>query len=254
MDLPREYISYSQIRLYQGCAKKYYYTYIEKIEIPMRDKIYLGIVSHASFEHYFKEKIEGRKPTAEALNEVFNHQFDTQQQNFKIVWEDSKEENRRRGSALVKYFFHHVAPTIHPLMVEKELWADLPVINVRLKGILDLVETDFSITDFKTTTARWSLSRVRSYYLQVVIYRYLFEKTFGTTISNLKFKIIHAKNPTNINHQDIIINPKDVDFDYTKMFEIISYVVNNIKQGIFFVNENYSCAFCEFKKFCKNKG
>jgi len=48
MNLPKKYISYSQIRLYQSCPKKYYYTYIEKIPVPISDKVLLGIVFHST--------------------------------------------------------------------------------------------------------------------------------------------------------------------------------------------------------------
>jgi putative RecB family exonuclease len=258
MDLPREYISYSQIRLYQTCPKKYYYTYIEKISLPVNDKVFLGVVFHSVAEDYFKEKIAGSAGgeavgiPVEKLLDIFNRKFDSFRNEQKITWEDPIEETRKRGNAFVRYFARVVAPLIHPMMVEKELWASLPGIDVKLKGVIDLVETDFSITDFKTTTAKWSKTRIKSAYLQMVIYRYLFEQNFGDVITQLKFKIIYAKNPTNIKHQEISIKPKDVDFDYARMFDIIKYVVDNIRQGVFYKNESYTCGYCEYREICRS--
>jgi len=251
MELPRGYISYSQIRLYQTCPKKYYYIYVKKVPVPVNEKVYLGIVFHAVIESYFKEKINGSEPSNEALLEKFAETFAKLQKEQVVTWESPQEETFKRGSAFVKHFLHHVVPTIKPLMVEKELITDLPGSDVSLKGIIDLVETDFSITDFKTTTARWSKTKIKNHYLQVVIYRYLFEKAFGDVISRLKFKIIYSKNPTAVHHQEIEVKPKDVDFDYTRMFEVIKYVVDNIRQEIFFKNESFSCGFCEFKDLCR---
>ncbi|NIM12353.1 MAG: hypothetical protein GTO45_09585 [Candidatus Aminicenantes bacterium] len=250
MDLPKGYISYSQIRMYQTCPKKYYYTYIEKVPVPVKDKIFLGIVFHSAVEYYFNEKINGQEPQQETLVKLFNQTFASLQKEQEILWEDPPEKNRKRGIAFVKYFLRQVAPAIDPLMVEKELLADLPGIDAKLKGVIDLVETDFSITDFKTTTAKWSKSRLKSSYLQMVMYRYLFEKSFGDVISQLKFIIIHSKNPTNIKHQEISIKPRDVDCDYNQMFDIIKYVVENIRNEVFYIEENYSCGFCEFKAHC----
>jgi putative RecB family exonuclease len=252
MDLPREYISYSQIRLYQTCPKKYYYTYIEKIPTPIKDKIFLGIVFHSLVEYFFKEKISGQTPQQKKMVELFKEKFDTRQNEQEITWDDSPGKNRNRGIAFVKYFLRQVAPAVEPLMVEKELWADLPGIDVPLKGVIDLVETDFSITEFKTTTAKWSKARLKGSYLQVVIYRYLFEKCFDNVIKRLKFIIVYAKNPPPVKHQEISIKPKDVDCDYSQMLDIVRYVVENIKNGVFYKNENYSCAFCEFKDVCRN--
>ncbi|MCP4221227.1 MAG: PD-(D/E)XK nuclease family protein, partial [bacterium] len=65
MDLPRGYISYSQIRTYQTCPKMYYYSYVERIKTPVNDKILLGIVFHAVVEYCLKEKINGKIPAKE---------------------------------------------------------------------------------------------------------------------------------------------------------------------------------------------
>ena len=251
MELPREYISYSQIRLYQSCPRKYYYTYIENLALPINEKVFLGVVFHSVIEKYFSEKIKGTILPIENLTELFRKEFDFKSEKQEIRWEIPKDDTRKRGVAFVNYFLRQVAPVIDPLMVEKELWADLPDMDVKLKGVLDLVETDFSITDFKTTTAKWSKARIRASYLQVIIYRYLFEKNFGDVIKRLKFKIIYSKNASSIKHQEILIDPRDVDFDYNRMLEIIRFVVDNIKQGVFEKNENFSCGFCEYKDICK---
>lgn len=253
MDLPRGYISYSQIRLYQSCPLKYYYTYIRKIQVPVNDKIFLGIVFHAAVEYYLKEKIEERIPHRDRVLEYFEEEFEKKQKEMNLVWENTPEETKKRGLAFVRYFMKDIAHTVNPIMVEKELLADLPGLDTKLKGVIDMVEEDFSITDFKTTTAKWSKSRIKSSYLQVVIYRYLFEHAFGDVISKLKFKIIYSKKSTNIRHQEVVVNPRDVDYDYNKMFDIIKYVVEGIRAESFPKNESYGCGFCEYKDICRSE-
>ncbi len=252
MELPKEYISYSQIRLYQTCPKKYYYSYVQKISAPLNDKVYLGITFHAAVEYYLNQKIAGTSPVIDRLLEYFTNFFDESQKKMQIVWDIKAEETRKRGIAFVRYFMKEIAHTVKPMMVEKELVAQLPAINVKLKGVIDLVEEDFSITDFKTTTAKWSKTRIKGSYLQVIIYRYLFEQSFGDVISLLKFKIFYSKNSTHIRHQEVAIKPKDVDYDYDKMLEIIAHVVDGIRGEVFYKNEGYTCGFCEFKEICKN--
>lgn len=219
----------------------------------MNDKIYLGIVFHAAIEYYLKEKIEGRIPHKDRVLEYFEAEFQDRQKKMKLVWENSLEETKKRGLAFVRYFMKDIAHTIKPIMVEKELLSELPGLGVSLKGVIDMVEEDFSITDFKTTTAKWSKTRIKSSYLQVVIYRYLFEKAFGDVISRLKFQIIYSKKSTNIRHQEVVVNPRDVDYDYNKMFDIIKYVVDGIKGESFPKSESYGCGFCEFKELCRNE-
>ena len=249
MDLPKEYISYSQIRLYQTCPKKYYYTYIEEVKAPVNDKVFLGIVFHSIVEHYLKEKISNKAPAKEELVNFFEERFQEGQKRQEISWGAPEAEARKRGAAFVRHFLREMAPDIDPLMVEKELIVDLPDLDVKLKGVIDLVETDFSITDFKTTTAKWSKKRLKDSYLQMQIYKFLFEKSFGNVISYLRFRIIYAKQASNIKDQKLSV--KASDLDTSKMFDIIRYVVENIREGVFYKNENYTCGYCEFKDLCR---
>jgi DNA helicase-2/ATP-dependent DNA helicase PcrA len=251
MTLPREYISYSQIRLYQTCPKKYYFTYIKEIETPINDKIFLGTVFHSIVEYYLREKISNREPEKEVLLNRFKEQFQESQKEQEINWIAPAGETRKRGLAFVRHFLKEIALDIKPLMVEKELIGDLPDLDVKLKGIIDLVETDFSITDFKTTTAKWSKNRVKQSYLQMQIYRYLFEQAFGEVVSHLNFRIIYSKNAVNIKNQKISV--KAPDLDCGKMFDIIKYVVESIKNGVFYKNESFACGYCEFKDICRKE-
>jgi DNA helicase-2/ATP-dependent DNA helicase PcrA len=251
MNLPKEYISYSQIRLYQTCPKKYYYTYIQEIKSPVTDKIFLGTLFHSIVEFYLKEKISKREPGKEDLLKRFEEKFQEYQKNQEIAWNIPEAETRKRGLAFVRYFLKEIAPEIDPLMVEKELVVALPELDVKLKGIIDLVETDFSITDFKTTTAKWSKTRIKDSYLQMQIYRYIFEKSFGDVITHLRFRIIYAKGMTGIKDQKVSV--KASDLDTSKMLDIIKYVVDNIRNEAFYKNESYTCSYCEYKDLCRKE-
>ncbi len=249
MELPRGYISYSQIRLYQLCPKKYYYTYIEDRKAPINDKIFLGVVFHSVVEHYLNEQINGRTLEKEELVEYFKEQFENLQADEKITWDATENETRRRGKAFVHHFLRDIAQELQPLMVEKEMEAHLPELDVTLKGVIDLVETDFSITDFKTTTAKWSKTRVKESYLQMQIYRYLFEKNFGDVVTHLRFRIVYSKSAKAIKDQKISVQATDLDS--SRMFDIIKYVVENIRNEVFYKNESYHCGFCDFKDICR---
>ncbi|MCK4836063.1 MAG: PD-(D/E)XK nuclease family protein [Candidatus Aminicenantes bacterium] len=248
MDLPRGYISYSQINTYQNCPQKYYFSYIEEISPPVNEKIFLGVVFHATLEHYFNQKISGNEIKKQELVTLFCEKFRTLREEREIFWDSSQAEIEDRGISFIKYFENNLAPGITPLMVEKELEVELAEVGVRLKGILDLVEQDFSITDFKTTNAKWSGSRMKRSFLQMVIYKYLFEQSFGLINPKLKLKILYANPSKNVKYQEVFLNPDDIDLK--QMFKIIHYVVENISKGVFYKNESYICGFCEFNDIC----
>ncbi|MCU0287771.1 MAG: PD-(D/E)XK nuclease family protein, partial [Acidobacteria bacterium] len=193
-------------------------------------------------------KISNREPGKEKLLTRFEDEFREGQKKQAINWEVPEPETRKRGLAFIRHFLKEIAPEINPLMVEKELVVELPDLNVKLKGIIDLVETDFSITDFKTTTAKWSKNRIKDSYLQMQIYRYIFEKYFGDVITHLRFRIVYSKSNTGIKDQKVSV--KAADLDASKMLNIIGYVVENIRNGVFYKNENYTCSYCDFKDLC----
>lgn len=252
VNLPKDYISYNQVRLYQTCPKKYYFSYVEEIETPINDRIFLGMVFHAVVEDFLKKRLEGQtpEPGKEIVLETFKEKFVTMQKECEIGWITSPEETERRGIAFVTHFLRDIASTIDPLMVEKELEVELSEIGVKLRGIIDLVEKDFSITDFKTTTARWTKEKIKTSYLQMVIYKYLFEKSFGDVISQLKFRILYSKDSSHIKNQ--LVTRNAADFDFKKMFGVIKYVVENISNGVFYKNESFYCGFCEHLDVCQN--
>lgn len=248
--LPRDYISYNQIRQYQTCPRKYRYAYIENIKPPVNHRIYLGIVYHSSIEYFLKKKAGGVIIPHEELQQYFNDLFDTRQQEIEVCWDSEKGKNqsRQRGRAFINYFLKEFAGRIQPFLIEKELEVEVADLGIKLKGIPDLVEKDFSITDFKTTTARWPKNRINQALLQMVIYKYLFESQYGKVNNQLKFRIIYSRTHTNIKHQELVIDSRDIDFK--KMFDIIEYIIDQISSQRFYRNESFHCRFCEYRDLC----
>jgi len=250
MELPREYISYNQIRLYQDCPKKFYYHYIKDIKAPINEKTFVGVIFHKTIEEYFKNKINGKILEREEVIEIFNSNFYEEKENSEVVWLTSIEKNKQRGILFVNYFLNNIAERIEPLMVEEDIEVYSSELEVNIKGIIDLIEKDFSITDFKTTTSKWSNSRVNKSYLQMMIYRYILKEKFNFIPKELKFEILYSGKSNNIKHQRTKIIPND--FDEKKMFDILKYVIDEIKKGNFYKNHSYMCNICEYKDICKN--
>jgi len=248
MPLPKGYISYSQIRTYRNCPRQYFFSYIENIKTPINDKIFVGVVFHDTAEFYIKKQIEGSSPSAEETSECFIKTFNSKVESSEIIWSESKEKSFKRGLAFINYFVKNIASDIKPMMSEKAVECAMPGSDIKLKGIIDLVEEDFSITDFKTTTAKWSKDRINKSFLQMCIYKYLFEESIGGHIKELKFKIIYSKNATKIKHQEQSLLSENVDM--SKVFEIINFVIDNIEKGYFYKNESYICNFCDYKNIC----
>jgi hypothetical protein len=247
MPLPREYISHNQIRLYRECPKKYFYTYIAALPAPITDKIHLGTVFHAAAAEYLTRKIAQGDITPHALRDYYQDSFRTLQQDREIRWNGAKEKARERGAALVHHFVTAIGPALRPLMIEKEITVPVPDSDIRIKGVLDLVEDTFAITDFKTATAKWPAKRAQQS-LQMVMYKYLFEQQFTASSGALQYLVIYAKHAGQVRHQAI---PVAIDGAVTAaMLAIVADVVAAIGRGDFPRHEGFFCPYCEYKSPC----
>lgn len=248
MGFPRGHLSYSQIRTYLICPKKYEFGYISGIRVPQSDKLLLGVVFHAALEWYFRSKLAHRDPSVNELEEWFNGEFDRVSREQDVRWDVPRGRVRDRGIAFTRYFHSELAHEFSPLLVEQELEAPIPGHELPLRGVLDLVEEDLRITDFKTATTRWSKSRVRHSRLQMVIYKYLFEHSYGDANSNLRFCVIYSRKGDGVRSQLLEV-PAGPD-DREHLFGVIEHVGSGISAGRFPRNEGFRCAFCEYRDHC----
>ncbi len=248
MELPRGYISYNQIKLYRACPRKYYYIYLEGLSTPIDDKIYTGIVVHKVIENYLQMKIQGGVPERAEMLEMYDSIFDANDENHEILWQKSRSKVKSRGVGFVKHFIENVGLYLDPLMVEAELEADVDGIKVR--GVIDLVEKNHILSDFKTARMKWSVKRVEHSSLQMYIYRYLLLKSEGIDSKDLRFKVLSAKNAGHIRYQDISI--ENIDEDFSFMREEITRTATLIKEEKFEPRRGQLCGGCFFRERCSS--
>lgn len=248
MELPRGYISYNQIKLYRQCPRAYYCKYIQGLEDTLDDKIYLGIVFHSSVENHLKKRIAGLFCTAKEAMEDFSRIFEEQQAFHPVQWKNPKRDVERRGQAMLAHYLKEMDKEVDPLLVEEEMEELIPEIGIRLRGIVDLIEKDFSISDFKTATARWSGERAESSFLQMVIYRYLFERRYGPVTTRLRFRVIYSRSARTVRQQVLSFPASDADF--SKMIQVISAVADGIRSEAFHPISSYRCRNCGFRAEC----
>jgi len=250
MPLPREHISHNQIRIYSECPRKYQFLYLDGIIPPINDRILLGLAFHAAAAEYFRQKIASTVLSEDAVAEIFLSHFHTIRNEKEIAWKGSISECENRGLAFIRFFSRIIAPDIQPLICEKEYSAIVPGTHqLILKGIVDLIETDFTITDFKTTSSKWASTRVR-HSLQMTIYRFLLEKIHGPVFSSIKYEIVYGRTPSAIHRQVLTYSPSQEDLQ--QMLEVVRHVAGRIDQGHFPKIVGHHCNFCDLKKHCRS--
>jgi len=245
---PRGHLSYSQIRTYLICPRKYSFNYVEEISVPLNDKLLLGTLVHETLERYFRLRLKGGGAGPEEMEGWFIEEFLQARDNREILWSDQPERVRKRGAGMIRHFIHDLASDFSPLMVEKELEAPLDGCPVNLRGVIDLVEEDLTITDFKTATARWSRSRLRHSSLQMVVYKYLFESVFGNANSRQRFCVMYSRKGEVVRSQFLEVQAGPEDREH--LFRVIAYVAEGIGAERFPRHEGFRCGLCEYHDHC----
>jgi putative RecB family exonuclease len=131
----------------------------------------------------------------------------------------------------------------------------VPIINpqdgyrlgIDLEGVIDLVEENDTITEFKTS-AQMIYPKEADNYLQLTIYSYAFEALTQRPPKLLKVvNFVKTKKP-----KMITLETKRSKADYQRFFFLASQVLKGIQQRIFFPRSGFWCKDCEYGGICKD--
>src|SRR2546426_106438 len=149
--------SLSQIQTYLGCPLKYRFQYIDQIPRPWRAAaMAFGTSVHAAVEWFHKERLAGRSPELTQVLQVFDADWYAQNVEPLVFSErESKDSLAEKGRAMLQLYVESTNGT-KPVAVEQPFELDLAdpetgeVLDVRLRGIIDLVEEGETLVDLKT--------------------------------------------------------------------------------------------------------
>lgn len=251
MVLPRGYLSNSQLNCYLECPLKYCLIYIENRVIPINDYLFLGSVYHSAAEYYFNERIKGHWPDQDICRDFLLSTFERQMQEEQVIWTRPVDKVRAAGLAFIGAFVETIGEKCRPMLVEKELQTVIPGSDVQFKGIIDLVEEDFSLVDLKTSNRKWNgTSGYRA--RQMFFYKFLFEQSFCSSVSGLRFEVLSAATPPGtVLHQRIPVEASKDDVQAS--LELALKVASDISAGLFPAREACNLRYCEFRAECRKK-
>lgn len=249
-----KHISISQINLYALCSLKYRFSYVDTIEKLFKPAgLAFGSSFHAALEWLNRKRMETGSVSADEVIKIFK--ADWYAQNFETIKfkaKDSQESLAELGQAMILKYLENLPPK-RPVEIEMEF--EIPLVNFTtgevldliLKGVIDLIEEDGVIVDHKTsarvldeTTVNDSLQLTAYSYA----YRYLYQKPEkGLRIDN----IVKTKNP-----QVKRFHTSRTEQDHIRLFHIAQAVLTGIESQVFFPCPGWACADCEFADHCRN--
>ena len=248
-----EPLSVSRVQSYLFCPLKYRFQYIDRIPPPWRAAaLAFGSSVHAAIEWFQKERFAGRTPDPEAVVKVFD--ADWFAQNLEPVVfpaKESKEILGEKGRDLVRLNAEQVDGTL-PQLIEDRFEIDLvdpetgEVLDVRLRGVIDLIETDGTLVELKTAARTFDTGSLERH-LQLSTYALVRFLATGQ-IPPLR---IDALLKTKVPRLERLPASRTVE-DLAWTARLIESVALAIRGSSFFPNPSWKCSECEFFAHCQS--
>ena len=248
------HLSNSQINLYSQCSLKYKFQYIDEFPKPFKPSgLALGSAVHSALSWINRERMNGNSITLERLYRIFDADWYSQKVDTEIRYKDGEEEMKLvvLGKEMLGLYLEQSYKAVQGI----EIPFAVPLINpqtgqrlgIDLEGVIDLIEKEDTITEFKTS-AQMIDPKEADNYLQLTIYSYAFEALVQRPPKLLKVvNFVKTKKP-----KIITLETKRCKADYQRFFFLASHVLKGIQQRIFFPRTGFWCKDCEYGGLCKD--
>src|SRR5262245_56802780 len=251
MDQPRT-ISVSQVNAYLACPLKYRFQYVDKIPRPWRvAAIAFGSSVHAAVEWFHRERLAGRGPELTEVLKVFDADWYAQNVEPLVFSErESREGLAEKGRAMLQLYVES-ANGVKPLAVEQPFELDLAdpetgeVLEVRLRGVIDLIEEGDVLVDLKTagrTLEAGGLER----HLQLSTYALAYLLLRGN-VPKLRLDMLLKTVKPRLERHETTRSVEDLSWTA----RLIREVSLAIETEHFFPNPSWRCTECEYFAHCQ---
>lgn len=249
---PKRVISVSQVNAYLGCPLKYRFQYVDKIPRAWRvAAMAFGTSVHAAVEWFHKERIAGRNPELPQVVKVFDADWYAQNMEPLVFSErESKDSLADKGRAMLQLYVESTNG-VKPVAVEQGFELDLAdpetgeVLELRLRGIVDLVEEGGTLVDLKTagrTLEQGGLER----HLQLSTYALAHLLLHGS-IPKLRLDMLIKTAKPRLERHETTRSLEDLVWTA----RLIREVSLAIETEHFFPNPSWRCTECEYFAHCQ---
>lgn len=245
-------ISVSQVNAYLGCPLKYRFQYIDKIPRPWRvAAMAFGTSVHAAVEWFHNERLAGRVPELESVLQVFDADWYAQNTEPLVFSEkESKDSVAEKGRAMLRVYVES-ATQVKPVAVEQPFEVDLAdpetgeLFDLRLRGIIDLVEEGETLVDLKTAGRTLEVGGLERH-LQLSTYALAHVLLHGT-IPKLRLDMLLKTAKPRLERHETSRTLEDLGWTARLIYEVSLA----IQTEHFFPNPSWRCTECEYFAHCQ---
>ncbi len=254
---PPEALSASSIQLYLTCSLKWRFQYLDRLPRTFTSgNQAFGTTMHAALNWLHKERKQSRNPPLAEVLQVFEADWYAQTQvegGQPIRFEDLTDVDLllHKGKELLTQYYHLPAGRVR----DSEFYFTLPLVNpatgevldVPIRGVIDLVEQDDAIVEFKAPQKAPPMADLPEN-IQVTVYAYAYEKLFGKLPREIrKISLVRTKSP----RIDTQITGRE-ERDFERLFNLGKEVLKGIRAEVFIPNRGcWLCKDCEYDQDCR---
>lgn len=237
-------LSPTQARTYLDCSAKWWFRYGMRFPEPKTSSLALGISVHQALEANFREKLEtGEDLPTMGIVMLFRDAWLEQITETQFQEDESPGELCRKGEEMVRKYMDEVAGGIQPAAVEQDVSGEIG--GVRVRGRVDLVDTEGRIIDVKTA-ARKPSGISPSYAFQLATYRQITPNVSG----EVRLDTLVKTKTVQLVQDSYAVSEEDLRLTHN----LYPAVQEGIRSGLYVPNrQSFLCSRrnCVFSKRCE---
>jgi putative RecB family exonuclease len=246
-------ISLSKVQTYLLCPLKYRFQYVDKIPKPWRaSALAFGTSVHAAIEWFHRERIAGRTPDAEAVQNIFAADWYAQNLEPLVFKEkESSEGLADMGRKMLQIYVQQVLGEPVPIAVEESFEVDLAdpitgeLFDLKLRGRIDLLEKGELLVDVKTAGRAFDCRGLERH-LQLSVYA-LSSYLLRHRIPKLRLDVLLKTKTPRFERMETARTVEDLAWTA----HLIRGVAGSIASGQFHPNPGWICGECEYFAHCQ---
>jgi RecB family exonuclease len=256
-----DHLSFSSIKTYQACPKKFAFKYIELVPEEFTPSYFsFGGAFHRAVERIHESTIAGEPvPGLDELVDAFDRAWTdlvAERSPVKFSKDEDAGSLRQLATRMLSAYREHllVSPNRGSQIIAIEesvrfrLLADVPPIEMRL-DLLELRGTDLIVSDLKTSKSRWSEAKIADGLPQLVLYAHglmpILRELGATRIVPRFVTVTKAKKPV-----VQVLQPTATQADVTRLKQTVAETWNAIQSDVFPRYESWACAQCPYQRRC----
>lgn len=258
LHLPTGYLSVSQVQKYLKCPAQYGFRYVSKLKETISSGLIMGRAFHKGMQTAsFKKAMEGEILSTDDVLDVYSDSFDYEKENDDVEWgDDDPAQVKDDGAKLVTKYYEEIGHAIVPMVDDEGIpYAERKhtfeiVPGLKVFGVIDMIESDGSIRDYKTSSKSPSKNIIDEK-IQLPVYAMMYRDLFGQDEKTVGFDYaVNLKKEKKVMRVETE-GPID-DNRIERTIQTFVGVAKSISAGIFYPNEeSNACGYCSFKKICK---